>query len=109
MPRFALPCLLLLSLTGCVQTTGFPRFIAETHSFSTAPNLPPGEALNMQRVQAMNAPFTPIAVEPGTIWPGPPAPMKSMIDLQNEQNNGSLPPSRATPDVGSPNYRGAGS
>ena len=107
MRRFVLPGLLLLSLSACASS-GFPQFIADTHTWSGNPNLPPEQSLNMQRVQALNAPFVPIGLEPGTIWPGPPPPMKNLYDLQNEQSNGTLPPvSTPSPDVGSPNYQNA--
>lgn len=101
MLRYALPCLLLL--TGCVSGSGFPEFVSDTHGLSGDPNRPAGDALNMQRVEAANAPFVPIDVEAGTIWPGPPAPMKTMRDLQIEQDNGTLPPVRSIPEPGSPN------
>lgn len=101
MLRYALPCLLLL--TGCVNNTGFPGFIGDTHGFSANPNLPPGNALNLHRVEAANAPFEPIGVEPGTVWPGPPAQVKNLRDLQIEQNNGTLPPVPNIPEPGSPN------
>ena len=101
MLRYALPCLLLLA--GCVSNTGFPEFMSNTQTFSRNPNMPPGDALNMRRVEAANAPFEPIGVEPGTVWPGPPAQIKSLRDLQIEQDNGTLPPVRNIPQPGSPN------
>ena len=101
MLRYALPCLLLL--TGCVSNTGFPEFMSDSFGFSGNPNMPPGDALNMRRVEAANAPFEPIGVEPGTVWPGPPAPMKNLRDLQIEQNNGTLAPVLNIPQPGSPN------
>lgn len=101
MLRHVLPCLLLL--TGCVNDTGFSHFISDVHQFSGGPNMPPGDSLNMQRVEALNAPFEPIGVESGTVWPGPPAQVKNLRDLQIEQDRGTLGPVPNVPEPGSPN------
>ncbi len=76
--------------------TGFPKFISDTHTFSANPNLPESGALNVLRVEALAAPMEPLSAETGTIWPGPPEPIKSLRDLQLE-SGGGMPPEPRMP------------
>lgn len=76
--------------------TGFQKFISDTHTFAANPNLPEGSALNVLRVEALAAPMEPLTTETGTIWPGPPAPIKSLRDLQLE-SGGGIPPEPRMP------------
>ena len=66
------------------EGTGFGKFIDDTISFSINPNLPEGTEVNMLRVEALPAEIEPLTTETGTIWPGPPAPIKSLRELQLE-------------------------
>ena len=74
--------------------TGFGKFINDTHAFSSNPNLPDGDALNLLRVQSVSVSIDPLDQEPGTIWPGPPEPIKSLRDLQMEGNGTTAPEPR---------------
>ncbi len=100
---------LLLAATACANTdlsflnptpvadfdgTGFQKFIADTHTFASNPNLPDSDALNAMRVQAIATPIEPLSTETGTIWPGPPEPIKSLRDLQMESNPTPAPEPR---------------
>lgn len=91
---------LLLSATACstqdmsahdpspsnFEGTGFAKFLDDTHTFASGPNLPEGTALNVLRVESVPAPVEPLTTETGTIWPGPPEPVKSLRDLQLESD-----------------------
>jgi hypothetical protein len=74
--------------------TGFGKFVADTHTFSWNPNLPDSDALNAFRVQAVATSIDPLTTEIGTIWPGPPEPIKSLRDLQLETNPTMAPEPR---------------
>ncbi len=82
------------------EGTGFAKFIADTHTFAANPNLPDGDALpdsyalNMLRVMAIATPVEPLSTEEGTIWPGPPEPIKSLRDLQMEASPAIAPEPR---------------
>ena len=88
--------------------TGFPKFIDDTHTFAANPNLPDSGALNVLRVEALAAPVDPLITETGTIWPGPPEPIKSLRDLQLESGSGIAPeprmPTTKQLGEGSPGY-----
>ena len=74
--------------------TGFPKFIDDTHTFSANPNLPESGALNVLRVETLAVSVDPLTTETGTIWPGPPEPIKSLRDLQMESGAGIAPEPR---------------
>jgi hypothetical protein len=76
------------------QGTGFAKFMNDTHTFADNPNLPDGDALNVLRVQAVAVSIDPLDQEAGTIWPGPPEPIKSLRDLQMESNGNAAPEPR---------------
>ena len=88
--------------------TGFGKFLADTHTFSANPNLPDSGALNVLRVEALPASVEPLTTETGTIWPGPPEPIKSLRDLQMESGSGIAPepqmPTSRQLGAGSPGY-----
>lgn len=101
MRRLVLPSLTLLSmflLAGCAYvgdpTAGFGGFMSDTVSMNANPNLPPGEAPNMERVMGKTADVKPLLPEPGNVWPGPLPPAKTLSDLQHETAAplGTLPP-----------------
>lgn len=80
------------------EDTGFAKFVNDTHTFASNPNLPDGDALNVLRVQSVAVSIDPLNQEPGTLWPGPPAPIKSLRDLQME-SNGSVAPDPRMPSA----------
>ena len=99
----------LLAATACASTdlstgnrrpatefdgTGFPKYLADTHSFAGNPNRPESDALNVMRVEAIATSVEPLATETGTIWPGPPQPIRSLRDLQMETNPSIAPEPR---------------
>jgi hypothetical protein len=86
---------LALSLGGC-QFVGNPfagggRFLYDTHTFHSNPNLPPESDETTQRVEGKDVNIQPLLPEPGDIWPGPMRPIPTMQDLQ-QQNMEPLPP-----------------
>jgi hypothetical protein len=80
------------------EGTGFAKFFDDTHASAANPNLPESDALNVLRVEAVSAPVEPLPTETGTIWPGPPEPIKSLRELQLESNPTTAPePQMPTP------------
>jgi len=78
----------LFLLTGC---SGWGHFIADTHTFQSNPNMPPGDSENMRRVSGQDATQQALTPEPGNIWPPPAGPVPTLMDLeqpgaQNGQN-----------------------
>jgi hypothetical protein len=92
MRRIAMLGLFLL-LTGC--GTDFGHFISDTHTFQSAPNMPPGDSENMRRVTGQDATQQALTPEPGNIWPPPAGPMPTLMDL--EKNSGSATTGSVTP------------
>lgn len=80
----------LVLVTGCQfvgdPTVGFLGFVSDTHAFSSNPNRPPGDSINMRRVEGQEPETTPLLPEPGNVWPGPVPPSKTLEDLQSEQS-----------------------
>ena len=76
------------------EGTGFGKFINDTHTFASNPNLPESDALNVLRVEAVATPMEPLTTEDGAIWPGPPAPIKALRDLQLQASPGIAPEPR---------------
>ncbi len=86
MRRIALLGLFLL-LTGC--GTDYGHFLADTHTFRSNPNMPPGDSENMRRVTGEDASQQALTPEPGNIWPPPAGPMPTLMDL--EKNTPTTP------------------
>jgi hypothetical protein len=72
---------LLMSLTSCA---GFGNFIADTHTFQSNPNMPPGDSENMRRVTGADSTQQALTPEPGNIWPPPAGPMPTLMDLEKQ-------------------------
>jgi hypothetical protein len=95
MRRIALLGLTLL-LPGC-QFAGNPLdgsigFIGDTHTWTDDPTAPMAQSENERRVRGYDTPEQPLLPEPGDVWPGPPAPIPTMQELQNLNNKEVLPP-----------------
>lgn len=102
MRRLVLPSLSLIGLillAGCAYvgdpTAGFGGFMSDTVSMQANPNMPAGEAPNMERVMGKTATVQPLLPEPGNVWPGPLPPAKTLSDLQHE----AAPPIGGGPGV----------
>ena len=86
---------LSLLLGGC-QFVGNPfdgggRFLYDTETFHSNPNLPPGVDETELRVEEKDVTIAPLLPEPGDVWPGPMKPLPTMQDqLQNKMQ--PLPP-----------------
>ena len=87
----------LLSLLPACQyaadpTVGFGGFIADTHTFHLNANQP--EAVTENEKLAKGEPVTvvPVTPESGEVWPGPPAAIPTMQDVQKLNDLESLPP-----------------
>jgi len=102
MRRIALLGLTLL-LPACQTLVGSPLdgaggFLGDTMTFHRNPNLPAGNAANMQRVEGRQVELTPLTPEPGNVWPGPAAPEPTLEDLERQQSqadmNAQPPPPR---------------
>lgn len=86
-----------LLLGGCHYASsplvGFGGFVDDTHTFKSNPNLPPGNAENIRRVEGQAVTTEPLAVEQGNIWPGPPKPEPTLEDvIRDEQSDQSQSP-----------------
>jgi len=95
MRRIALLGLTLL-LPGC-QFAGNPLdgsigFIGDTHTWTDDPTAPMAQSENERRVRGYDTPEQTLLPEPGDVWPGPPAPIPTMQELQNLNNKEVLPP-----------------
>lgn len=78
----------LVLLAGCDYVgspfAGFGGFMGDTVSLHTNPNMPLGDAPNMQRVMGRSTDTPPLLPESGNVWPGPLPPDKTLSDLQRE-------------------------
>jgi hypothetical protein len=94
MRRIALLGLILL-LPGCKYAgnpfDGFPGFIADTHSFHLNPNAPVAQSENERLVRGEDVTVEPLLPEKGNVWPGPPAPIPTLQDVQKLNNLELLP------------------
>ncbi|GAN68510.1 hypothetical protein [Acetobacter orleanensis] len=92
-----------LVLSGC---SGFGKFVGDTATLPGAnPNAPSGEDLNMRRVNGYSTAETPLLPAGGDIWPGPPAPLPTLEDVEKDRAGtilGGVPNSGSTqlPDGG---------
>jgi hypothetical protein len=93
---------LMLSLTGCA---GFGDFIADTHTFQSNPNMPPGDSENMRRVSGADSTQQALTPEPGNIWPPPAGPMPTLMDLEkttgSQTGSATGAPTQTQPAAGS--------
>jgi hypothetical protein len=95
MRRFALLGLVLL-LPGCQfagnPLDGFGGFIGDTHTYHDNVNAPVAKSENERRVRGEELTAAPLLPEPGDVWPGPPAPIPTLQDVQKLDNTKVLPP-----------------
>ena len=98
MRRIALLGLLAL-LPGCQfagdPTAGFGGFLADTHTFNWHPTTPVAVTENERLAEGQTVKVDAIMPEGGEVWPGPPAPIPTMQDVQKLNSMDILPP----PDV----------
>lgn len=74
---------LCLVLSGC---SGLGKFVRDTATLPGAnPNAPSGDELNMRRVHGYSTAETPLLPAGGDIWPGPPAPLPTLADVEKER------------------------
>lgn len=105
MRRLATLAALAVMLSGCQQYVsspfvGFGGFIRDTHTFTSNPNMPPGSAENIRRVQGQQVAADPLLTEPGNIWPGPPKAeptLEDIIQQQQPDQTGGQPPGGSAP------------
>ncbi|MCW3476011.1 hypothetical protein [Limobrevibacterium gyesilva] len=71
--------------------SGFGGFVSNTTSLRLNPNGPTGPSDNMRRVRGEEFTTEPLLPEAGNIWPGPPPPEPTLMDLQRQQME-PLPP-----------------
>lgn len=105
MRRIALLGLTLL-LPACQNYVGSPfdgfgGFIADTQTFRGGANRPPGDAPNMLRVEGKDIEQEPLTPEPGNVWPGPIAPVPTLMELEHQQNPSEFPTQPAPATRGS--------
>jgi hypothetical protein len=83
--RFAAFATLVL-LTGC-SGSGFWRYEQDTLTLPGAnPNMPVTDSENYLRSRGARIPDPqPVMTEAGDVWPGPPAPVPTLKDLQKQQ------------------------
>ncbi|MFB9870646.1 hypothetical protein ACFFLJ_04765 [Acetobacter farinalis] len=73
-----------LVLSGC---SGLGKFVSDTATLPGAnPNAPSGDTLNMRRVRGYSTAETPLLPSGGDIWPGPPAPLPTLADVEKERS-----------------------
>jgi hypothetical protein len=100
---------LLMSLTGCA---GFGHFFADTQTFQSNPNMPPGDSENMRRVTGADSTQQALTPEPGNIWPPPAGPMPTLMDLEKQTGSqtgtGAPTQTQPTPGSSSPPQAGIG-
>jgi hypothetical protein len=99
MRRIALLGFIVL-LPGCQYTgnlagnplDGFGGFIGDTHTWRFDPTAPTETSQTERLVRGEDVQIKPLLPEGGDVWPGPPAPIPTMEDLQNPNNQQQLPP-----------------
>ena len=95
MRRIALLGLLTL-LPACQfagnPTDGFGGFVADTHTWHLNANMPAGETENEKLVLGEPVKIDVVNAESGEVWPGPPAPIPTMQDVQRLNSMEMLPP-----------------
>jgi hypothetical protein len=87
----------LLSLLPACQfagdpTAGFGGFIADTHTWHLNANQPEAVTENEKLAKGEPVKIEPVGAESGEVWPGPPAPIPTMQDVQKLNDLDSLPP-----------------
>ncbi len=80
-PAFALLTVLLV-LPGCVSERHFAR---DSWPFGN-PNAPAVTSETGQRALGDNVAVTPIAPQPGNVWPGPVQPVPTIADVEKDMN-----------------------
>ncbi len=96
-PVFALAAATALPgiLGGCHYASspfvGFPGFIADTHTFRSNPNLPPGSDETLLHSEGRDVAMEPLLTEPGNVWPGPAPLDPTLADVQRLQNQQEQP------------------
>jgi hypothetical protein len=91
MRRIALVSLTMLS--GC----GFHTWWNPPFTTGYSPNTPTTDSVNMSRVKGQGVAVTPLATEPGDIWPGPLPPPKTLQDLERQSPMGTQAPAKGSP------------
>jgi len=77
----------LILLPGC---TGFGAFLDHTFTVpGVNPNRPMTDSENVRRAFGQSPDVTPLAPEPGNVWPGPQAPEPTLTDVQQQQPGNS--------------------
>ncbi len=88
-------------LAGCQYAgsplDGFTGFVADTHGFTANPNAPAAQSETEKRVRGDEVAAAPLLPEPGEVWPGPPAPIPTLADVQKLSGNPLIPPPNLTP------------
>ncbi len=110
----------VLLLGGCHYASsplvGFGGFIGDTHTFSKNPHLIPGGDENVRYSEGGGVTVQPLLPEPGNIWPGPPAPIPTLTDVEKQQNqlepqlnqpSNQPPPANTRPPAHRPIPRGS--
>ena len=95
MRRIALLGLLTL-LPACQfagdPTAGFTDFVADTHNWHDDVTAPPATNETEKRVKGEEVKVGALTPESGEVWPGPPAPIPTLQDVQTLNNMELLPP-----------------
>ena len=93
----------LLSLTALLGGCEFNTWWNPPFTSGYNPNRPIAVSPNIRRAMGEGIAVTPLATEPGDIWPGPLPPPRSLQDLQRQAGMAS---GAARPTPGSPLNRG---
>jgi hypothetical protein len=80
--RSALALISLMFLPGCVSERHFAR---DSWPFGN-PNAPAVTSETGQRALGLNVAVTPIAPQPGNVWPGPVQPVPTIADVEKDMN-----------------------
>jgi hypothetical protein len=95
MRRIALFGLFAL-LPGCHYvadpTAGAGGFFADTHTFDWHRTRPPAVTENEKLAEGESVTIEPLLAETGEVWPGPPAAIPTMQDVQKLNDLQMLPP-----------------
>jgi hypothetical protein len=89
----------LVSLTIMLNGCGYHTWWNPPFTTGFNPNVPVTNSVNMGRVMGEGVAITPLATEPGDIWPGPLPPPQTLQDLERQGAMNSQP---AAPTKGSP-------